>query len=143
MAMTLFRRFMAVGINTLRKHNVCTIVEYSNPSNFKNTGENMKTMSFILTLFFTSQTIAGPKDKDFDLNLTEDQKAQMQVVKQNRQERMEAALEVIKEQAHAEMAEFLTAEQMQQVIERQESRETYRGTKKDRKMARKEARNAE
>lgn len=141
--MTLFRRFMAVGINTLRKHNVCTIVEYSNPSNFKNTGENMKTMSFILTLFFTSQTIAGPKDKDFDLNLTEDQKAQMQVVKQNRQERMEAALEVIKEQAHAEMAEFLTAEQMQQVIERQESRETYRGTKKDRKMARKEARNAE
>ena len=99
----------------------------------------MKTVQFILILFFSSQTIAGPKNKDFDLGLTEDQKAQMQVVKQNRQERMEAALEVIKEQAHAEMAEFLTAEQMQQVIERQEHRET----KKARKMARKEAYNAE
>ncbi len=110
----------------------------------------MKTTQLILLLLVSTQTFAGGKNKMSDLNLTEDQKAQMKTVKQNMKERIEAARLEITEQAHAEMALFLTAEQMEQVINREEKRMNHqdkrqekRENKRERRKMRKETKNAE
>ena len=118
--------------------------------NLHNRAINMKTLQLILILLFTSQTMAEPRNKGAGLDLTEEQQVQMQVVKQKMQERLEAAREEIKGQAHAEMAEFLTAEQMQQVESHQQNRKGHkkmrkhnRGMNKSKRAARKEAENTE
>ncbi len=110
----------------------------------------MKTTQLILLLLISTQTLAGGKNKMGDLNLTEEQKVQMQTVKQNMKEKMEAARVEITAQAHAEMALFLTAEQMEQVksrqekrMSRQDKRSEKRQNKRERRKMRKEKRNAE
>jgi len=99
----------------------------------------MKTSSFILMIILAGQVVAGPQKERFNaLNLTEDQKTQMQEVKQQQQEKLQLAREQIMSESMALMAEFLTPEQLAQVQQKQDHRKAHGGERKHhRKMKRK------
>ena len=83
----------------------------------------MKTMYLILMLVLSGSAVAGPVDgRNNPLNLTEEQKQQMQALEQATDERLQAARKEIMADSKAQMAKFLTADQMKQF----ESMEAHR-----------------
>ncbi len=100
----------------------------------------MKSTQLLILLIFSTQIVAGNKNKMNELNLTEDQQAQMQIVKQTMKERLEASRIEITEQAHAEMAVFLSPEQMEQVEKRQEMRMARQDKRQEKRKNKREKR---
>lgn len=140
--MSLFKRFMGVAISLLTNLNVCIMFAKLLCIlivNLNHKGINMKKTSLILMLILASQVSAGPREKKTnDLNLTEQQRTQMQAVKQQQHEKLMAAREAIMAESMAAMASFLTAEQMAQVEQKHEHRKAHGELKRDhRKMKRK------
>ena len=94
----------------------------------------MKTTQFILMLVFAGQVFAGHGERGENaLGLTDDQKVQMQEVKQRTHERMEAARASIMIESKAEMAEFLTAEQLEKMTQMHEHRKEHGQMRKQHK----------
>lgn len=100
----------------------------------------MKTTTLILMLLISAQITAGPRGGDNGLNLTETQKEQMAAVKERTQARMHEAKTEIHAQAKAEMAEFLTADQLAAVEERMAHRQEHAKLRKEHKQMKRERR---
>lgn len=94
----------------------------------------MKTTTLTLLLLISSTLIAGPQGRGMDLDLTETQKQQMAEVKERTHERRAEAMEEIHAQARAEMAEFLSVEQLAIVDEHMAMRKERSELKKDQKQ---------
>ncbi len=94
----------------------------------------MKTTYLILMVLFSGQVLANPNnERSNPLNLTEEQQQQMQAVKQATHERMQAAREEIMADSKAQMAKFLTAEQMAQMESLQAHRKQHTQLRKNHK----------
>ena len=94
----------------------------------------MKTTYLILMVLLSTQVIANPKgERDNPLNLTDEQKQQMQVVKQATHDRLQAAREEIMADSKAQMAKFLTAEQLEQMESLQAHRKQHAQMQKNHK----------
>lgn len=76
----------------------------------------MKTTYMVLMLIFTGQALAGQAEgMRENLDLTAEQQEKMQVVKLATHERLKASREQIMADSQAQMAEFLTPEQMEKI----------------------------
>ncbi len=107
----------------------------------------MKTTLIILTLVMSSMAIAESKAPRSErgergeriterLNLTEAQQEQFKLTMQNKHEKMQAAMEVVHEETKAELATFLTEDQLQQMEDSMEKRHELRKHSKDHKQMR-------
>ena len=86
----------------------------------------MKTTQLILMLIFAGQVAAGPREKRMEgLDLSEEQKTQMVALKEKQQEKLKQARESIMAEGKAEMATFLSAEQMEKMAQMQEHRKQH------------------
>ncbi len=106
----------------------------------------MRKFNFILLLIFAGQVFASPAERGKNpLGLDEAQQAQMQAVKQKQHERMQAAREEIMADSKAEMATFLTTEQMEKLESMHEHRKEHAQMRKHKshKKHRKNKRNKE
>ena len=107
----------------------------------------MKTTLMFLTLAVSTFAIAGsermaPRAERGDrivenLNLTEAQQEQFKLVMQNKHEKMKAAMEVVHEEIKAELATFLTDDQLAKFEENMEKRHELRQHSKEHKKMRK------
>lgn len=79
-------------------------------------------ISLGLLMFAGMATAERGKGMYDELNLTEDQQSQMQELKADHMQRMNAARDQVKAETHEKMAEILTEEQMQQWQEMKEQR---------------------
>ncbi len=101
----------------------------------------MKSVHLIVMLLLTTSVMAGPGNKQrVTLNLTAEQKEQMQVVKQRQHERMQAAREEIMAQSKTEMAAFLTAEQLEKWESMEAHRHQHKQLRNERKKERRQGR---
>jgi Spy/CpxP family protein refolding chaperone len=64
-----------------------------------------------------------------ELNLTEDQAAQFKVAAEVRKEKIKQAMEIIHVQSKAELAQFLSPEQMQLLEEKKQQRQNHKGNR--------------
>jgi len=95
----------------------------------------MKFSILMALLGLAWQVSAGPgHQRDNPLNLTSEQQAQMQAVKQSAQEKMLAARQAIQAESKAEMAKFLSPEQMAQLAALQEHRDEHRQMRRHHKQ---------
>lgn len=76
--------------------------------------KNLVLISLSLLMFAGMATAERGKGMYDELNLTEDQQSQMQELKADHMQRMNAARDQVKAETHEKMAEILTEEQMQQ-----------------------------
>ena len=86
----------------------------------------MKSTQLILMLIFAGQVAAGPRENRMEgLDLTDEQKTQMVALKEKQQEKLKQARESIMAEGKAEMATFLTAEQMEKMEQMHEHRKEH------------------
>jgi Spy/CpxP family protein refolding chaperone len=107
----------------------------------------MKSKILIIpTLLITSVTLACPGGKagrsieefrinkiSHELNLTEEQVIQYKTVVEKRNAKIKQAMDSIRSSSHTELNKFLTPEQMQKIVERNEHRRNHKMTRKARR----------